>query len=184
MESPPTIQKQLSDAIGIISKYDFPEKWPQLFDEMVAQFKTGDIHTINCVLETVHIIVKRYRYECESQALWEEIEFLVNKFSEPLTKLLMNVMNRTKNHKDTCKTLPFLYGTIALVSKIFYSLNAQDLPEFFEVNMATWMKAFHILLMNDIQCLRTKVCIRKRKSWFFSKTFDHSWNFIYISTVV
>lgn len=42
-----------------------------------------------------------------------------------------------------------------LVTKVFYSLNAQDLPEFFEDNMETWMNAFHELLIKDVPCLHT-----------------------------
>lgn len=40
--SPEAIQKQLSDAISIIGKYDFPDNWPGLLDEMKQKFATGD----------------------------------------------------------------------------------------------------------------------------------------------
>lgn len=39
--------------------------------------------------------------------------------------------------------------------KVFYSLNSQDLPEFFEDNMQTWMQTFHQLLTTDVPCLKT-----------------------------
>lgn len=39
--------------------------------------------------------------------------------------------------------------------KVFYSLNSQDLPEFFEDNMNTWMPTFHELLVTDVPCLKT-----------------------------
>lgn len=38
-----------------------------------------------------------------------------------------------------------------------YSLNAQDLPEFFEDNMETWMTNFHGLLTLDNKLLQTDV---------------------------
>lgn len=41
LSSPEAIQKQLSDAISIIGKYDFPNKWPGLIDEMIQKFSTG-----------------------------------------------------------------------------------------------------------------------------------------------
>ena len=41
------------------------------------------------------------------------------------------------------------------ISKIFYYLNYQDLPEHFEDNMSTWMGEFHALLTVDNQLLRT-----------------------------
>lgn len=89
LKSPAAIQKQFSDAIQIIGKYDFPKKWPQLIDEMIEKFQTGDFHIINGILKTAHSIFKRYRYEFKSQALWEEIKLVLDKFAKPLTDLLL-----------------------------------------------------------------------------------------------
>lgn len=44
-----------------------------------------------------------------------------------------------------------------MVCKVFYSLNYQDLPEFFEDNMNIWMTNFHTLLIADVECLKTNV---------------------------
>lgn len=41
LTSPESIQKQLSDAISIIGKTDFPLKWPELIIQMVEKFSTG-----------------------------------------------------------------------------------------------------------------------------------------------
>lgn len=41
LNSPEAIQKQLSDAISIIGKTDFPLKWPELIKQMVEKFATG-----------------------------------------------------------------------------------------------------------------------------------------------
>lgn len=41
LTSPEAIQKQLSDAISIIGKSDFPEKWHELIPQMVDKFGTG-----------------------------------------------------------------------------------------------------------------------------------------------
>lgn len=41
LTSPESIQKQLSDAISIIGKTDFPTKWPELITQMVEKFSTG-----------------------------------------------------------------------------------------------------------------------------------------------
>ena len=35
LKSPPSVQKQLSTAIAIIGKEDFPSKWPNLINDMV-----------------------------------------------------------------------------------------------------------------------------------------------------
>lgn len=39
--APALIQKQLSDAVSIIGKSDFPSKWPGLLQNMVEKFATG-----------------------------------------------------------------------------------------------------------------------------------------------
>lgn len=51
---------QLSDAISIIGREDFPQKWPDLLTEMVNRFQSGDFHVINGVLRTAHSLFKRY----------------------------------------------------------------------------------------------------------------------------
>lgn len=51
---------QLSDAISIIGREDFPQKWPDLLTEMVNRFQSGDFHVINGILRTAHSLFKRY----------------------------------------------------------------------------------------------------------------------------
>lgn len=41
LKAPPAVQKQLSDAVSIIGKHDFPTKWPELITEMTEKFATG-----------------------------------------------------------------------------------------------------------------------------------------------
>jgi hypothetical protein len=47
------------------------------------------------------------------------------------------------NNQDALKTL---FVTANLLCKIFYSLNAVDIPEYFEDNMAPFMEAFRKFL--------------------------------------
>ena len=51
---------QLSDAISIIGREDFPEKWPTLLTDMISKIKSGNFHVINGVLRTAHSVFKRY----------------------------------------------------------------------------------------------------------------------------
>lgn len=89
LHSPEAIQKQLSDAVSVIGKNDFPDQWPELIDQMVEKFNTGDFHVINGVLHTAHSLFKRYRYEFKSQVLWTEIKYVLEKFAKPLTELFL-----------------------------------------------------------------------------------------------
>ncbi len=72
LTSPEQIQRQLSDAISLISREDFPDKWPQLLAGMVARLRqrpatVDDFRVTNGVLRTAHSIFKRYRHEFQVQ---------------------------------------------------------------------------------------------------------------------
>ncbi|KAG8250095.1 exportin-2 [Homalodisca vitripennis] len=153
--SPEAIQKQLSDAISIIGKSDFPEKWPNLISDMVEKFASEDFHIINGVLHTAHSLFKRYRFEFKSQALWTEIKFVLDKFAKPLTDLFVATVEFTKTHAKTDAEFKITYSSLLLITKIYYSLSFQDLPEFLEDNMTIWMDHLHFLLTNEVACLKT-----------------------------
>lgn len=155
LTSPESIQKQLSDAISIIGKTDFPLKWPELITQMVEKFSTGDFHVINGVLQTAHSLFKKYRYEFKSNELWTEIKYVLEKLAQPLTDLLLATMNLAQTHANDPNALKIIYHSLVLICKVFYSLNFQDLPEFFEDNMQVWMTNFHTLLTADVKCLKT-----------------------------
>ncbi|XP_050434823.1 exportin-2 [Adelges cooleyi] len=156
LNSPEAIQKQLSDAISLIGKHDFPDNWPNLLQKIIENFMafaaapTGDLTPINGALETAHSLFRKYRYELKSQKLWTEIKFVLDTLAKPLTELFVLTMNLCEVSKD-----PKLYNVILLLTKIFYSLNYQDLPEFFEDNMQTWIGNFQKLLELEIKELET-----------------------------
>uniref|UniRef100_A0A4W4EA56 Exportin-2 n=1 Tax=Electrophorus electricus TaxID=8005 RepID=A0A4W4EA56_ELEEL len=157
LTSPEQIQKQLSDAISIIGREDFPQKWPDLLTEMVTRFQSGDFHIINGVLRTAHSLFKRYRHEFKSNELWMEIKLVLDTFAQPLTELFKATIDLCQTHATDINALKVLFSSLTLISKLFYSLNFQDLPEFFEDNMETWMTHFHNLLTLDNKLLQTEL---------------------------
>uniref|UniRef100_A0A8C1EYD0 Exportin-2 n=2 Tax=Cyprinus carpio TaxID=7962 RepID=A0A8C1EYD0_CYPCA len=157
LTSPEQIQKQLSDAISILGREDFPQKWPDLLTEMVNRFQSGDFHIINGVLRTAHSLFKRYRHEFKSNELWSEIKLVLDTFAQPLTELFKATIDLCQTHATDVNALKVLFSSLTLISKLFYSLNFQDLPEFFEDNMETWMTHFHNLLTLDNKLLQTEL---------------------------
>ncbi|CAM8883985.1 unnamed protein product [Rhodiola kirilowii] len=105
LASPPRVQAQLSEALTVIGKHDFPQAWPTLLPELVAGLRqASDYAAVNGILGTANSIFKKFR--------------------------------------------------------LFYSLNFQDLPEFFEDHMMEWMTEFkkylttvYPSLENDVQGL-------------------------------
>lgn len=155
LKSPTMIQRQLSNAIAIIGQEDFPMKWQNLMHDMVVKFGSGDFHIINGVLQTGASIFEKYSYEMKSQKLWEEIKFVLDNFAKPFTDLLNATMDLAKQHATNPSALKVIFGSLVQISKIFYYLNYQDLPEFFEDNMQTWMTHFLELLTSDNKILQT-----------------------------
>lgn len=155
LSMPENLQRQLSDAISIIGREDFPAKWPNLLPQMVEKMALDDFHIINGVLRTVHSLFKRYRHEFKSQALWTEIKLVLDTFAAPLTELFKKTMDLAKVHANNVVAIKVLYSSLALICKVFYSLNFQDLPEYFEDNMKIWMENFHLLLIEENKLLVT-----------------------------
>lgn len=154
LSSPEAIQKQLSDAISIIGKTDFPLKWPELITQMVDKFSTGDFNVINGVLRTAHSLFKKYRYEFKSNELWTEIKYVLEKLAQPLTDLLVATIGLAQTHSNDVNALKVIYSSLVLICKVFYSLNFQDLPEFFEDNIQVWMTNFHTMLTAEVPSLQ------------------------------
>ena len=125
LTSPEQIQRQLSDAISIISREDFPDKWPNLLPTMVEQLKAGDFHVINGILRTAHSIFKRYRHEFKSNELWKEIKYVLGIFAVPLTELFQTLISMIEKHSSDLNSIQLIFSSLILIAKIFRSLNAQ-----------------------------------------------------------
>jgi exportin-2 (importin alpha re-exporter) len=90
IRSPEHIQEQLSDAITVIGKCDFPDQWSTLLDIMIKQFQqpsTNSFQSINGILKTAHSLFQRYRYEQKSDELWLEIKLVLEKFTPAFIEL-------------------------------------------------------------------------------------------------
>ncbi|KAI6659428.1 Exportin-2-like [Oopsacas minuta] len=155
--SPDIVQKQISDAISIIGKRDFPKDWSGLLGELTSKLQSGDFHAINGALQTAHSLFKKYRYEIKNQTLWEEIKFVLENFADPFTNLFVTTIELCQTHKEDIKVISILYESVLLCTKIFHSLNYQELPDHFEENMQVWMEIFHQLLQLENQLVETDI---------------------------
>ena len=62
-------------------------------------------------------------------------------------------MKAAEQYSTNAPALKIISSSLLLICKIFYSLNYQDLPEFFEDNMGIWMPHFDALLKVDNKLL-------------------------------
>ena len=135
VSAPPDVQRQLAEAVTIISKYDFPEKWGGLLPQLVGKLASQDLTVTKGVMLTTNSIMKRFRYVFKTEQLMGELKYCLDGFQEPLL-----VSFRT-NFATICQAgsnkagLEVAMETHRLMSRIYFSLNWQDIPEYFEDNI-------------------------------------------------
>uniref|UniRef100_A0A1I8F801 Cse1 domain-containing protein n=1 Tax=Macrostomum lignano TaxID=282301 RepID=A0A1I8F801_9PLAT len=144
---PGRLQNQLSDVIALIGRPISPT---------FGRFSRNQWRIENCTRS----LFRRYRYESRSDRLWLEIKYVLQNFAQPLTDLFLAAMDyaaaqASASNKDGLQTV---CGCLLLICKIFYSLNYQDIPEFFEDNMPKWMPRLRELLAAAQPAIGSQIC--------------------------
>jgi exportin-2 (importin alpha re-exporter) len=143
--TPAQIQSQLSESISLIANSDYPNQWLNLLPELIQHFTaTTDGSTLVGVLKTANGIFKRFRHVERSDDLYRVIIYTLNLLQAPLLDLAKSVsqaIDAATTAKDQAATQNMLEA-LRLICRIFYSLNFQDLPEYFEDHMEEWMVIF------------------------------------------
>lgn len=88
--NPIGLRLQISDCVSIIAERDFPEKWPTLMDELVNGMRsaTPDSVALQAVLQTAHSIFRKWRAAFRSDALYTEINLVLERFAKPFLELM------------------------------------------------------------------------------------------------
>uniref|UniRef100_A0A7N0VK74 Importin N-terminal domain-containing protein n=1 Tax=Kalanchoe fedtschenkoi TaxID=63787 RepID=A0A7N0VK74_KALFE len=146
LSSPPRIQSQLSEALTVIGSHDFPQAWPTLLPELVAGLRQAtDYSAINGILETANSIFKKFRYQYKTNDLLLDLKYCLDNFAAPLLEIFLKNASLFDS-KAAAAAPPLemkpLLESQRLCCRLFYSLNFQDLPEFFEDHMTEWMTEF------------------------------------------
>ncbi|XRB01695.1 exportin-2 [Pycnococcus provasolii] len=162
----PNVQAQISEALAIISKHDFPHRWSTLLPELVANLNKptdatsaaveADLLATTGVLSAANAIFKRYRGQVESAELNVELKTVLDTFAMPLlakTKQLAAIRDQlsqpaTAGGADSpaANALRQCLRCSRLVNRIFFSLHSTTLPEVFEDHLGDWMGEFQAQL--------------------------------------
>eukprot|EP01113_Clastostelium_recurvatum_P047361 TRINITY_DN8430_c0_g1_i3.p1 TRINITY_DN8430_c0_g1~~TRINITY_DN8430_c0_g1_i3.p1 ORF type:complete len:991 (+),score=218.41 TRINITY_DN8430_c0_g1_i3:45-2975(+) len=145
----PTIQKQLSATLTIISQTDFPSKWPQLLPALVSKLAvtgTPDWGLVLGVLRTIHSVMRRYRHQYKSTDVLKDLKYILGILEQPYFMLFGGILNSIEQTLANPAVAAQIFDIVRLLLKIFYTLNVIDLPEFFEDNMEVFMSNFRKLL--------------------------------------
>ena len=138
----PDIQRQLAEVVAVVAKHDFPSKWPALMPQLVEKLNTSDLRVILGVMLTANSIFKKFRYIYKTEELMEQLLYCLNAFQAPLTEVYKASGTAILTFANDKDSLVVVMETLRLMTRIFFSLNWQDLPEFFEDNIGLWMGEF------------------------------------------
>ncbi|XP_044492917.1 exportin-2-like [Mangifera indica] len=162
LTSTPRIQSQLSEALAVIGKHDFPKSWPTLLPELVANLKkaseSNDYVSVNGILGTANSIFKKFRYQYKTNDLLLDLKYCLDNFAAPLLEIFLKtaaLIDSTASSGGSAATLKLLLESQRLCCRIFYSLNYQELPEFFEDHMSEWMSEFKKYLTTNFPTLES-----------------------------
>ncbi|EEY65961.1 exportin-2-like protein [Phytophthora infestans T30-4] len=140
---PETLQKQLIEALTTIGEYDFPAQWTDLLAQLVHKLQTEqDWQVRNGVLMTANTIFKRFRNVFKSDDLFRELKHCLEVFQEPLLVFFKETGVALRAPGVAVAQQAQMMTALRYMSRIFYSLNWQDLPEYFEDHIAEWMGEF------------------------------------------
>ena len=156
--SAPAIQRQLAEAVRVVAEADWPAQWDGLLPALVDKASpmrsapAGDVtdamylSTLLGVLSTMNELFKRFRDAPASDPLWLDLKYALDVSQAPLLDLfraLAPAVTRPGVHPDRLESVLL---ALRLVARIFYSLNWQTIPEFFEDHQQDWMDLFYPFL--------------------------------------
>lgn len=140
--APAQIQAQCSEAISLIAAVDYPKNWDNLLTELIQKFNSPDPNIVCGCLATANSIFKRFRYVNRTDELYEDIIYTLEKLQAPLLTLFKTTGQAVDAYANDVNQLRPRFVALRSMCRIFYSLNWQDLPEFFEDHMGEWMAEF------------------------------------------
>lgn len=143
---PSALQAQIGEAVSGIADSDFPDRWVDLIPDLVARLGT-DAKVNNGVLKVAHSIFKRWRPLFSSDDLLREIKLVLEQFVQPYYALMLETHKRIEQTSGNKDVLLELLKTMGLLVKLFYDLNCQDIPEFFEDHIKQFMDILHNYLI-------------------------------------
>ncbi|KIY43801.1 importin alpha re-exporter [Fistulina hepatica ATCC 64428] len=134
LTAPPdkAVRSQIAETVSLIAELDFPEKWKDLIDQLVASLSPTDYNANSAVLETAHSIFVPWRALVRSDDLFRTINIVLNAFMPTFLQLF----RQTSSMLLSSPPDPLVAQCMVLLLQIFYDLTCQDLPPAIEDNHA------------------------------------------------
>ncbi|KAJ3756512.1 CAS/CSE protein [Lentinula raphanica] len=151
------IRAQIAEAVSLIAELDFPTRWDDLIDQLVASLSPASYNVNIGVLETGHSIFRHWRAHVRSDALFTEINLVFSKFMTPFLQLFRQTVSLLTQPGQSRDQYNLLAQTMVLLVDIYYDFTCQDLPPAIEDSHQEFFGAegyFPLLLRWDQADLR------------------------------
>ena len=128
----------------LAADHDFPEQWQELLPELMKKMNTPDLHMINSLLETANALFLRFRGAHKCDELMLKLKYVLETFQVVMLQIWqamcqqLATLSASSDAPGLKEQLDAVIEALSLLANMFYSLNWQDLPEFFEDNMDAW----------------------------------------------
>lgn len=150
LSASPKIQAQLSEALVVIGKHDFPRQWTELLPMLNSMLQKalsegGNYVAINGILGTANSLFKKFRHGYGTNDLRLDLRYCLDNFAVPLLQLFSQtatLIDSSVSSAAAGANLKPLFESQRLCCRIFYSFNFQELPDLFEDNMEPFMNVF------------------------------------------
>lgn len=139
VQLPVQLQRQVGQAITLIAESDFPHRWDSLILELVGQLSPHNFVHNRAVLEVMHLIFKKWRPLFRSDELFKEIKLVLETFAPTFLQLFNALDELIDQNLGNGEQLTVLLENLLVMMQLYYDLNCQDLPEFFEDHMQELM---------------------------------------------
>ncbi|PIL29858.1 hypothetical protein GSI_08065 [Ganoderma sinense ZZ0214-1] len=134
------VRAQVAESISLVAKSDFPERWPDLVDNLTVSLSHSNFEINVGVLETAHSIFRPWRAETRSDALFTEINYVLTRFTNPFLELFLHTTTLLFARPPPSNLAQVAQAMVFLVD-IFYDLTCQDLPPGIEDSHAQFFGA-------------------------------------------
>ncbi len=128
--------------------------WPKLMNFIGEILNKHDLSKSKHIYQLITKVIKRYHIESKSEPLFREIINTMKYICQPMTDDALKIMNFFNNYNQSNTNNEVMKECLITINKImsiFYSLNYQDFPEFFEDHLKEW-----ITILNDVVLLPNK----------------------------
>ena len=128
--------------------------WPKLMNFIGEILNKHDFAKSKHIYELLPKIIKRYHIESKSVPLFKEIINTMQYICQPMTDDALTIIKFFNSYDKNNNNNELMMQCLQMMNKImsiFYSLNYQDFPEFFEDHLTEWLT-----ILNDTLLLPNK----------------------------